>query len=165
MLFVMLGVSLTFTSCSSDDDGGNPGEAGSGVITAKVDGLAVTSMDIASKATYTTGGGSVLILQGTDSNGKGFVMTINGYDGIGTYKLTDDNVFITAIYIEANTSNPAATQSWLAPYQNSGEIGEIKVSEETDDNIKGIFSFKAKNVNGTEKSISEGSFNLSKQNL
>ncbi|WP_298237914.1 DUF6252 family protein [uncultured Algibacter sp.] len=166
MLFVMMGSLLTLSSCSSSDDGGSAGTAGSGTITAKVDGTTVTSIDIASQATFTANGGGVLILQGTDSSGKGFVLTINGYNGTGTYDISDSNVFISAIYIEANATNPSATQSWSAPYANSGVIGEIKVAEETDDNVKGTFSFTGKNANDdTTKVITEGSFNLSKQTL
>ena len=38
MLLVMTMSLVTLTGCSSDDDGGSGGSAGSGTITAKVDG-------------------------------------------------------------------------------------------------------------------------------
>lgn len=161
MLFVMMGSLVTLTGCSSDDDGGSGGNAGEGTMTAKVDGNTVTSIDLASQATLVPST-NTLILQGTDSSGKGFVITINGYNGTGTYDIGGSSLSV-AIYIEADVSNPANTQTWQAPYDTSVN-GTVSMSEETSDNVKGTFEFTGKNASDDSlKVISEGSFNLGKQ--
>ncbi|RSK39078.1 DUF6252 family protein [Mangrovimonas spongiae] len=166
MLLLTVVTFVTFTACSSDDDGGDPGSVGaaSGTISAKIDGSNFTSLEMTSFANKASGGGqTTLVLQGNTQD-QAINMTINGYEGEGTYELSDSNVFIIASYIEPDISNPANTQTWSAPYQDSGVAGEIKISEETDSKVKGTFSFTAKNSNdGSTKVISEGSFNLNKQ--
>ena len=166
MLFAALLGAFAFSSCSSDDDGGNPGDvtAGSGTISAKIDGNSFTSLEMTSIATKVNAGGqSTLVIQG-NTQSQAFQFTINAYDGLGTYEFTDANVFRIASYIEPNVSNPANTQTWSAPYENSGVAGEISISEETDSSIKGTFFFTGKNANdGSTKSITEGSFDLTLQ--
>lgn len=154
---------ITFLSCSTSDDGGKNGTAASGTITAKVDGKEFTSLKITSQASVVTVGEQTTItLQGNTSS-QAINMIINGYDGVGTYQLSDNNVFIIASYTEPNINNPLDSKIWSAPYQDSGIVGEIKISEETDTNIIGTFSFTCKNSNdGTTKSITGGSFNLKK---
>lgn len=155
---------LSLTSCSSNDDGGDAGPAGSGTVVAKVDGTTFKSLKIASTANFTAGGGGVLTLQGSDADGKAIIMIINGYTGVGAYTITSSNVFITASYIETNINNPSASKTYMAPFESSGETGEIKVAEDTDGNVTGTFGFTAKSTtDGTTKTISEGSFNLTKQ--
>lgn len=158
---------ITFTSCSNDDDGGDGGGGGgaaSGTITAKINGSSFTSLEMTSFANTTTGGGQTTLVMQGNTQSQAINMIINGYDGVGTYQLSDDNVFRSASYIEPNISDPMATQTWNAPFQDSGVVGEIKISEETDTNIKGTFNFTCKNSNdGTTKNVTEGSFNLNKQ--
>lgn len=164
LFLLMLAVSVvSLTSCSSDDDGGNGGSAASGTIKAKIDGSNFTSLEITSFASVQTGGGvTTLVMQGNTQD-QAINMIVNGYEGVGTYQLSDDNVFISASYIEPDISNPANTQTWSAPFQDSGIIGEIKISEETSSVVKGTFFFTAKNSNtGGTKEITEGSFNLNK---
>jgi len=163
-LILVLLVSLAVTACSKkDDDGGDGGTAGSGEVTAKVDGSSFSSLEIASTASISSGGNTVVTLQGSDASGKGIIIIINPFDGVGTYEIGDSSVFTLATYVEANASNPQNSQTWSAPYEDSGVVGEINVSEKTDTNIKGTFNFKAKNVNGDQsiKNITNGSFNLS----
>lgn len=167
MLFVLVITSVSFISCSNDDDGGDPntgGGAASGTISAKIDGSSFTSLEMTSIATKATAGGqTTLTIQG-NTQSQAFNLIINGYDGVGTYVLSDDNVFRIASYIEPNVSNPANSQTWSAPFQDSGVVGEIKISEETDSNIKGTFNFTGKNTNDdTTKNITDGAFNLSVQ--
>lgn len=155
---------ITFSSCSNDDDGGDGGGAASGTITAKINGSAFTSLEMTSFASSTNGGGqTALILQG-NTQSQAINMQIMGYDGVGTYQLSDDNIFRSASYVEPNISNPLDSKTWNAPYQDSGVIGEIKISEETDTYVKGTFNFTCKNVaDGSTKSITDGAFNLKKQ--
>lgn len=160
VLLALLAVNLT--SCKKDDDGGGGGSAAQGTVAAKIDGSNFTSLEMTSAATATNMGGTTTItLQGSDMDGRAIVMIINQYDGTGTYEFSDSNVFVTATYVESDVSNPMDSQTWTAPYENSGVVGEVKVSEKTDTTIKGTFHFKAKNMNdGSLKNITEGSFNL-----
>ncbi|NIK93131.1 DUF3869 domain-containing protein [Mangrovimonas sp. CR14] len=164
MLFMALGF-VTLTSCKKDDDGGDPGDtqAASGTITAKINGESFTSLEITSFATVQSGGGNtVLVMQGNSSS-QAINIQINYYDGVGTYDITDESVFILASYIEPNTQNPAQSQTWSAPFDASGVVGEINISEETDATIKGTFQFTAKNPNdGSTREVTDGSFNLNK---
>ncbi|PNQ73848.1 hypothetical protein C1T31_05820 [Hanstruepera neustonica] len=166
MLLVIVTSMVTLTSCKSDDDGGNPFNVGasSGTIEAKIDGNQFTSLAITSFANMASGGGqTTLVIQG-NTQSQAINIVINGYEGVGSYEISDNNVFITASYIEPNISNPSETQTWTAPYQDSGVIGEISISEETDTKVKGTFSFDCKNSNDdTIKSVTEGSFDLTLQ--
>ncbi|SFN92520.1 hypothetical protein SAMN04487989_106123 [Bizionia echini] len=165
-VFVMMASLVSITACKSDDDGGDPAASGgaSGVITAKIDGNSFQSLEITSTASQVTAGPNTTVTLQGNSSTQGFSIIINAFDGVGTYEITDSNVFIVASYIEPNVSNPSATQTWNAPYQDSGVVGEIKVSEDSDTNIKGTFSFQCKNANDDSvKNITEGTFNLTKQ--
>ena len=173
-LFVlMLGVALiSLTGCSNDDstDGGG-GSAASGTLTAKVGGVTYQSLEISSSATVANSGQNLIIIA-TNSDGNAFNMSVFGYSGPGTYKLTGADPLITntASYTETDVdlSNPqnSTTEIWQAPYDSS-EVGEIVVTEETNDKIKGTFSFTCKNVNGDNsvKNVTNGAFNLNKQTI
>src|SRR5690606_34323185 len=150
---------ITFSSCSSDDDGGEDGGGGaaSGTITAKINGSSLTSLEMTSFASSTTGGGQTTLIMQGNTQSQAISMHIMGYEGVSTYQLSDNNVFINASYMEPNLSNPLESPTWNAPYQDSGVIGEIKISEETDTYVKGTFNFTCKNVNDdTTKSVTEG---------
>jgi hypothetical protein len=162
---------VTVSSCSSNDDEGDGGNAPSGLLIAKVDGKSFKSFELSSSATIsTTGPNKSLIIIATNSDGNAFSMTIFGYTGSGTYDFTGANVAITNVAsyseTEVNLSNPTAskTELWQAPYDNT-LVGSVSISEETDTKVIGTFSFKAKNVGGDNsiKNITEGSFNLKKQ--
>ncbi len=161
MLLLMTVTMVSLTSCSKDDDGGGGGSAGEGTITAKVNGTQITTLEITSVANTVTGGGqTTLTLQGNTSSAA-FNMIIFGYEGVGTYELSDNNVFISASYTEVNINDPLNSQIWNAPFQDSGVVGEIKVSEDADGKVKGTFRFNAKNTeDGSMRNITDGSFNL-----
>lgn len=162
MLLIMTVSLVTLTGCKSDDDGGDGGNAGSGTITAKVDGTTITTLDLTSIATLAAGN---LIIQGNDANGRSFVITIFGYSGEGTYDFDGSNIAIlnTANYIEADASNPMNTQTWSAPF-DATFAGSVSISSETDDNVQGTFEFTGQNANdNSQKVITDGSFNLTKQ--
>lgn len=51
--------------------------------------------------------------------------------------------------------------TWYAPLEdNSGVTGTITVTESSDTNVKGTFSFKGVNDLGTFKNVTNGSFNV-----
>lgn len=165
MSLMLIALALIFTgvSCSSDDDGGDGGEAANGTIQAKVDGSNFSSNPQLSAATQVNAGGTTTItVQGNDNSGKGIVIVMNGVTGEGTYQIGGGaNVSISVSYIEANASNPQATQIWQAPF-DSTVAGEISISEFTTTKVKGTFNFTGKNVNGdnSTKEITDGSFNM-----
>ncbi|GGD12768.1 DUF6252 family protein [Hyunsoonleella pacifica] len=172
-IYALVIVLLTLTSCSNNDDNdGGPITAGNGTLVAKVDGANFQSLDISSSATVANAGSGLknLVIIASNSDGNAFAITIFGYDGPGTYELTGANAAVTNIasYTETdvNLSNPTAstTEIWQAPYDDT-KVGEVIISEETASNVTGSFNFSGKNVNGdgSVKSITEGSFNLSKQ--
>jgi len=159
--------SLFLTSCSSDDDGGGGGNAAAGTIRAKVNGTTVTTLEM---VTFATQVGSVMQIQGNTggTSSKAFVMNIMTFDGVGTYDIGGGSTGLgqaNVSYVETTVdlSNPAAPniKTWNAPFEGGEKVGEIKVSEVTDTNIKGTFFFTAKNVDdGSTKEITEGSFNI-----
>jgi hypothetical protein len=152
------------SSCSSDDGGGGGGTASLGQVKAKVGGTNFTSMDLATFATkQVIGGFTTIIVQGSDASGKAIQLILSDYDGgTGTYAISDDaNISAIASYIEANISNPMASQTWAAPYDGSGSAGSITITEISDTNVKGTFNFTGKNQNGDDtKAITNGAFNV-----
>jgi hypothetical protein len=157
--------SLFLTSCSKDDDGGGGGNAAAGTITGKVNGTTVTSSSQLTQANKVTVGSTAsLTMQGTNFDGKGFSFVINNFTGTGTYEIGgSSSVFVVANYIEGSVSS---TNIWSAPFDTDALRGEIRFSESTDDNVKGTFSFTAKNSSdNTEREITEGSFNVGVTNF
>ena len=152
----------TLSSCSKDDDGGSGGAAAEGTITAKVDGTTVSSETMLTTGVLIgTGSASTLTLQGTNTAGKGYQIIINGYEGVGTYEIGGtSSVFVVGNYIESNVSNPSATQTWAAPFDDT-VAGQLQISSATSSKVIGTFNFTGKNTeNNTTKTISEGSFNV-----
>lgn len=157
---------LSFVSCSGDDDGGSGGSAALGTITAKVDGANFSSISMATFATkQVVGSGTTFIIQGNDASGKAIQIILNGTDGnAGTFQISNSSIANVASYTETNISNPANSQVWAAPYENSGNIGSVTITEVTSTNIKGNFSFTGRLQGGTSlKQITEGAFNINFQ--
>ncbi|WP_396601986.1 DUF6252 family protein [Algibacter sp. R77976] len=170
IVLVIALILTSFTSCSTDDGGGD-GSAAFGTLTAKIDGSSYKSMGISSSATVANAGSVInLVIIASNSDGNAFAMTIFGYSGTGTYEFTGANIAVTnvASYTETNVnlSNPTAstTEIWQAPYDDT-LVGSITISEETDTKVIGTFEFKCKNVNGDSsiKDVTSGAFNLNKQ--
>ena len=170
MLLLMVCSLVTLAACSSDDDGDGGGSAPSGTLTAKVDGTNYQSMEIASSAIVSNAGGGAqnLIIIAANSDGKSFAMTVFGYEGTGTYEFTGANIAVTntASYTETDVSDPMnpTSEIWQAPFDNTS-VGSVTITEETNDKVKGTFSFMGKNVNGDNsiKDITDGAFDLNKQ--
>ena len=167
-LLVFATAMLSVTSCSNSDDTAGLGTTASGSLSAKIDGASYSSLEISSSATLSNGGENLIIIA-SNSDGKSFSINIIGYNGTGTYPLGGGaNIFNSASYteVEVNRNNPSASTSevWQAPYDDT-VVGEIVVTEETDANLKGTFSFTCKNVNEDDsiKTITEGAFDLAKK--
>lgn len=166
ILFLATVLSTSIVSCSGDDDGGNPNPPAAleGQITASVGGNNFTSITQGTTAVkVATGDAYTITIQGTDLGGKQIQLILNGVDGeTGTYEISD-TAGITAIgsYIEVNTTT-FTSQTWVAPYENSGAAGSITITEISDTNIKGTFEFTARNQENTQdtKAVTGGSFNV-----
>jgi len=169
MLLIMTVSLVTLTSCSNDDGGDGPSTAGSGVLVAKIDGTSFQSMAISSSATLANNGQNLIIIA-SNSDGKAFSMSIFGYAGENqNYPIGGGaNIFNIGSYTETDVdlNNPqnSTTEIWQAPYDDT-MVGEIFIESETDDKVIGTFSFSCKNTGGDQsvKTITEGSFNLTKQ--
>jgi hypothetical protein len=155
---------VTFSSCETSDDSGGGGTASEGTITASVDNGNFTSMKLASYATkQPTGSVFTIILQGSDASGKALQIIMNGSPAQpGTFQIgSTSSITTVASYTEASVSNPLNNQVWAAPYEKSGVVGSVTISEITSTMIKGTFNFTAKNQKGSDtKQITNGSFNL-----
>ncbi len=163
LLIGLISFSLLFNSCRDDDDGGgDTGDTSAGTIKAKVSGSDFKADGQMAMATYVAQG-KMLTIYGTDMSGRAIQIIINNYDSsTGTWKIPNGtgSIGVVGSYIEASTSG---SQTWVAPYSGSGEIGEVKISEfAANGSVKGTFSFKARNQNDNSnfKEIKEGSFNL-----
>lgn len=162
LFFAIALVSLT-TSCSSDDNGGGGSNATLGTIRARVAGANYTSMEMGTFATrQVIGGLTTIIVQGSDASGKAIQIVITGYDGLGSYEISEDAAISTvASYIESNISNPMNSLVWAAPYENSGVAGTVTVTEISETNVKGTFNFTGKNQDGEDtKTVTNGAFNV-----
>lgn len=158
---VVLVCIATGSACKKNDDGPG-GSAAPGTIKAKIGHTAFTSNPQFSTANRVNVGSTATItLQGNDQSGKGIVLVINGVDAPDTYAIGGGaNVSISASYIEVNVSDPAATQTWQAPFDSS-VAGEVTITALSAENIQGVFSFTAKNAaDGATIDISDGAFNM-----
>lgn len=155
-----LALALSFTSCSSDSDGGST-VVGDGSITAKVDGTTVTTMKAASFA-YVNGIGDNKALQitGADMSAKAFTIQIIGFTGKGTYNTGTDIPTVVLTYTATDINNPQNTNNTWVAGGDDGSTGTVTVTEYTDAVIKGTFSFKGKNQAGNTKDVTNGSFNV-----
>ena len=161
-LAMVLFMALAITSCNKSDDDAGDGGGDEGNFSAQVDGSGFNANVAASANETTSGGQTTLVLLGSDASGKAINIIINGFDGVGTYPISSDNVFTSASYTETDVNNPSNTQIWAAPFENSGMVGEINIAVKTDSNVEGTFNFDARLQNGTSmKNVTNGQFNLS----
>lgn len=163
-LFLGCLIIFTVASCKKNDDGGDGGSAADGTLTAKVNGTTFTSPKLTTSAQYVQVGKSLTIL-GSDATGKAIQIAISNFDGsTGTWQIPNGIGLIGVIgsYTEVNIGS-LSTKTWVAPYSNSGVIGEVKISEfSKTGNVKGTFKFKARNQDNVadSKDITDGSFNI-----
>lgn len=162
----LLIISIFNFSCKSDDDGGGGGGASAGTISAKVDGSNFESSGQLASASYVAAGQALTII-GIDMSGRSINLIVNGFDGSpGTYDIGGDNlVFVVGTYTEGSVGG---SQSWVAPYAESGVAGEINISEfSASGSVKGTFHFRGRNQDNTSsfKEITQGAFNLTVQSF
>ena len=156
-----LALALSFGSCSSDDGGGSTGgSAASGTIKANVAGKSITT---ASQATFATRSGAFLSINGTTMGQEALGIIIYNFTGEGTYDvITGNDLGAVFSYTKIDLSNPMSTSNtWTAPLdETTGTSGTVTVTEITDTDVKGTFSFKGINDLGTYKEVKNGAFNV-----
>ncbi len=163
VVVLMALLALSLTSCKTDDDGGAPGDATAGTVTARVDGDAYESDVMGTQGQFSDSQGmSILTVTSNEfSTSKNITLVLVGFDGEGTYMIGGGaNIFATAQYFEANASNPTESQIWSAPFDDTVQ-GEINVSSFSDTQVEGTFEFTAKNEDGSTVTVTDGSFNVS----
>ena len=163
-LMLTMVMATLLSSCSSDDNGGGGSSAANGTIKARVAGSNYTTLQAASFAMKQQMGSVYMItMQGSDASGKAIQLVLNGVPATtGTYEISQEaTISAIASYTELNMNDPINSVVWAAPYEGSGVAGSITISEITDTNIKGTFSFTGKNQEGTDtKAVTNGAFNL-----
>ncbi len=164
-MICLFSISLVFTSCKRDDDGGDAGGGTpEGTIQAKVSGTSdFKASGAMATATYVAAGKS-LTIYATDLTGRAIQIILNNYDAsTGTWDIPNGvgAIGVVASYIEASASGSSNT--WSAPYSGSGKVGELKISEfSSTGSVKGTFNFKGRHTSDTAsfKDVTEGSFNI-----
>jgi hypothetical protein len=119
-------------------------------LTAKVEGTAFNSNSLTVAASLN---GNILLIQGSENDGKAIRLNIVNYTGPGTFT-TGDNLsnVNSANYI---TVTPVA--SWSSSF-NLGS-GTIKITSEADGAVEGTFTFTGYNAqDNTNKNVTEGKF-------
>jgi len=160
-------IAALFTSCSSDDNGGDNGDTGNNgaaeFLTAKIDGADfAASQDpavLVGAQMAAQGGTTVVVVQGSDNNGNAINFSIFNYEGVGTYTTGDGPT--NSNLIQYLTVSPfAAWGSNLATSLVGGLTpGEIIITSDDGTTIEGTFSFEGYNAdNMTTKTITEGEF-------
>lgn len=159
---IVLALTTILSSCSSSDGGGGGGSAAAGTIVAKAGSTNFKSM---TQASYAVSQGGMLIIQGSDATGKAMQLMLAGVSTTGTYEISDTaGISVIGSYTEVNLGN-MTSKTWAAPYEDSGVVGSITISEITETAVKGTFNFTGKNQDGADtKAITNGAFNVNFQN-
>lgn len=151
--FSLLALSVfAFAGCGDKDNTPNPLNPSSGSLSAKIDG---TSWN-ASLAVQAVKASGTLQVTGSDNAAKQLNVTIMAYTGPGTYALGG-----------AATSGNGNTGRWTAglnPEQTYSTIvgqgeGTCTIKEEGG-KVEGTFSFTAKNTEGEQVTVTEGTFSV-----
>ncbi len=152
LLFLVLAVSLTFISCSDDDDNGTNSSSGYS-MTAKVDGSNWESISAVMSAINTQAG--LVITGSTNTSGSDVIsLTIPSYDGsTGEFTVGGMTNLNYATYLESG-SNAYVT------LMRAEASGVINITEASDGTIKGTFNFNAFNTGGEEVNVTDGKFNM-----
>lgn len=151
---------IAFMACSSEDGQDPSGSAeefvgdvaGVGTISNSKD------FDTVSGTKISAGGANVVVLQGTDNSGKGFMIRFTTYNGPGTYDLGFANIANSATFI----GGTAMGEQYSTAYQ--GTSGKIIVTSDDGERIEGTFEFvgKVTNTSGS-MTVTNGQFKVNLQ--
>jgi len=156
----LLSFFIAFMACSSED--GQDVSGGAEEFAADVAGVGTISaskdFDTVSGTKISVAGTNVVVLQGTDNSGKGFMLRLSTYNGTGTYDLGFTNIANTATYIGGTSMG----EQYSTAFQ--GTSGKITVSSDDGKRLEGSFEFVGK-VNNTSSSVNvtNGKFKVNLQ--
>ncbi|MBL4664146.1 MAG: hypothetical protein JKY22_11480 [Flavobacteriaceae bacterium] len=158
---VMLCATVLFTACKSDDNnnegdgdgGGGGGGQGTEFLTAKVDGVSFEAAQDPAVIVGASVSNTIMSFQGGKNNGETIRGTINGYNGVGTYRTGDNITNLNSLSFI--TISPVAT--WVSTFDIGS--GTIEITSDDGTTIEGKFSFEGFNAAGqTTKNITQGNF-------
>jgi len=148
---------LILSSCSSDSDSSSDGND---FITAKIDGVDFSSTF--SQLILTNSFEPpfrLLEIRGTNDDQNFIRVTLSSYLEPDTYNMPDENHPLLGFQYSISDTD----EIWTASELFNNTIGTVIITQETDTQIKGTFSFNALNtVNNTIIQVTEGQFNLNK---
>ncbi|TDQ17239.1 hypothetical protein DFQ04_1891 [Algoriphagus boseongensis] len=156
----LLSFFVAFMACSSDD--GQDVSGGNEEFVGDVSGVGTVSaskdFDTISGTKVSAAGTNIIVLQGTDNSGKGFLLRLSTYNGTGTYDLGFTNIANTATYI----AGTAVGQQYSTAYQ--GTSGKITVTSDDGKRLEGTFEFVGKvNNTSTSVTVTNGKFKVNLQ--
>jgi hypothetical protein len=159
-MLALLFTSLLFTSCKSDDDGGDDPQGGEGTFKAQVDGNSFEGINGTVVARVTNNGNAIAISGGTN-DAENLQMIITAFDGEGTYQLGMINIGSYAFLPDPSNPDPTTVVTYTT-INGTSNNGEVNISSYDGDNVRGTFSFTAFNPNNTSESVSvtNGEFNI-----
>ncbi len=151
-LFSVLALSaLMFSACGDKDKTPNPLNPSSGSMEAKIDG----SSWKAALAVQAVKSGGTFQVTGSDNSGKQLNVTIMNYNGPGNYTLGGPAT-------SGNGSNGRWTAGLSSDQTYSTMVGQgegtCNISKEEGGKVEGTFSFTAKNTEGKQVTVTDGSF-------
>ncbi|HIB49556.1 MAG TPA: hypothetical protein EYN07_00640 [Flavobacteriaceae bacterium] len=158
---LILLVGLAVTACKKDDDGGEDPAAGTGTLTASIDGAGLTA-DIAVQAQITMSAqGDVLAISGGTSQSENLQMIIQNFDGAGTYELNFLNIGTYSYLPDPSNPDPSTVVIYTTVNGTQSE-GELRVSSFDGNTIVGTFNFTGYNANDMSDTVAvtAGEFNL-----
>lgn len=156
----LVGFFIAFMACTSEDgqDSSEAAEEFSGEVAGVGSISASKDFDTITGTKISAAGAQILMMQGTDNSGKGFMLRISTYTGTGSYDLGFTNIANTATFIEGIS----AGQQYSTAYQ--GTSGKITVTSDDGKRLEGTFEFVGK-VNNTSatRTVSNGKFKVNLQ--
>lgn len=156
----LLGFFIGFMACTPED--GQDSSGGAEEFSGEVAGVGSISaskdFDTVSGTIVSAAGASIVMMQGTDNSGKGFMLRISTYTGTGTYDLGFTNIANTATFIEGTSVG----QQYSTAYQ--GTSGKITVAVDDGKRLEGTFEFVGKvNNSSATRTVTNGKFKVNLQ--
>lgn len=152
-LILFMAIAITTTSCSKDDDSSNGGfTPGETMMTAKIDGVNFVAANTESLKGNDDDETQVVFVAGVAESGNQIIITIHKFTGSGTYTVSKDGTsgsYASILYFEDGIG-------WWGE-----DGGQVTVSGYLpNERIKGSFQFELNNLNETQKSVTDGKFEM-----
>lgn len=160
ILLVMIISTLSFLSCSSDDNNEDDSN-GDEFLTASVDGSSFAAAQSPAVIVGAQSVNGVLAVQGGTNDGTTISMAISNYTGVGTYT-TGDSI-TSSNFIQYLTISGTTPSTWASSLATSviGTLtaGSIEITSDDGTTVEGTFSFEGYNASDmTSKMITNGEF-------